>query len=101
MLATTHSFSRMGLLPKREDFRPREDSKSRNVSSKKADTRNFSLCESMKITIMQGRIAYISTYNTEIFNGSQIITEVEDRVRVERKQDNGKKQVTETYVQTV
>lgn len=49
----------------------KEEVRSRHYSRSKAEPNDrFSVCESLKITIFQGRISYISTYNTEIFNGS-------------------------------
>ena len=48
--------------------------KARNTC--KRDPKQLSLCESLKLTIHQNRISYISTYNTEIFNGVNLIKEV-------------------------
>ena len=67
MFTSSNNFGRSGFIVRKEDNRSRH-------TSKKIDmTKCFSLCESLKITIMQGRIAYISTYNTEIFNGAEIV----------------------------
>lgn len=47
----------------------REDDKTKEVNYRKLMDSPFSICESVKMTIYKGRISYISTYNTEIFNG--------------------------------
>jgi hypothetical protein len=40
----------------------------------------FSICESVKMTIHNGRISYISTYNTEIFNGTDLLRKIEQKI---------------------
>lgn len=56
MFSSTQGFAKFGYATKKEDNR------SRHVSRK--DIKSFTVCESLRITIFQGRIAYISTYNS-------------------------------------
>ena len=80
MLSTAQNFSKYSLVNKREE------SKSRNLSKKVIINNNFSIVESLKITILESRIGYISTYNTEEFNGLTLIKEIEKKVQAELKQ---------------
>ena len=84
MFATATNFSRYGPLSRKEDCG--SNNKSRNIS-KKVEVKHFSLCESLRITILQCRIAYISTHNTEIFNGMEVVKEIEQEVKAEIKQN--------------
>jgi hypothetical protein len=56
MFSTTTNLGKLAYAKKDNDIR------SRHLSKK--DIRQYSLCESLKITIFQGRIAYISSYNS-------------------------------------
>ena len=57
MLATAQSFTKYSFANRKDE------PKSRNLSKKVI--KDFSIVESLKITILEGRIGYISTYNTE------------------------------------
>lgn len=61
--------------------RREESEKVREITSRQrmVDSQ-FSICESVKMTIHKGRISYISTYNTEIFNGPDILRRIEQRI---------------------
>lgn len=68
MFATTNNLAKSSFIKKDKD-----DGKSRHTSRRTDLAKGFRICESLKITITQMRIAYISTYNTEIFNGAAIM----------------------------
>jgi hypothetical protein len=70
----SQTYGKLNLLHKKEEIR------SRHASKRVEHNENFSICESLKMTIFQGRISYISTYNTEIFNGIQLAKEIEEQV---------------------
>lgn len=52
---------------------------------KKMVENQFSICESVKMTIYHGRISYISTYNIEIFNGTELVRRIEEKMETEKK----------------
>lgn len=52
---------------------------------KKMVENQFSICESVKMTIYHGRISYISTYNIEIFNGTELVRKIEEKMETEKK----------------
>ena len=60
MFATAQSFSKYNFSNKKEE------PKSRNLSKK--IIKDFSIVESLKITILEGRIGYISTYNLSLIH---------------------------------
>ena len=61
---------------RREDAEKVKELTSRH---KLADSQ-LSICESVKMTIYNGRISYISTYNTEIINGQDILRRIEQKI---------------------
>lgn len=52
---------------------------------KKMVESQFSICESVKMTIYHGRISYISTYNIEIFNGTELVRKIEEKMETDKK----------------
>lgn len=58
----------------------REDEKMKEFTLKKMVENQFSICESVKMTINHGRISYISTYNIEIFNGTELVRRIEEKL---------------------
>lgn len=55
MFATTMNLGKLA-------YKKDNENKSKHISKK--EIKQCSLCESVKITIFQGRIAYISSYNS-------------------------------------
>lgn len=67
----------------------RDDDKMRELSFKRMVENQFSICESVKMTIYNGRISYISTYNIEIFNGTELVKRIEEKMETEKKDQLG------------
>jgi hypothetical protein len=78
----------------------REDERAREFPFKRMVDSQFSICESVKMTIYKGRIAYISTYNMEIFNGPDILKKMEEKREAEAENVVVTRAIGEVEVQT-